>query len=190
MEQQANEQLLHSYRTLTELRLTDLLERSKSPATLDDIQRLIFNESDQIPPSHYIEQLLSLIRTPEARINDDVIIPIIRDAWNYFPHRRLNGRAPAEILGGIDPIELPISHMPYMKNVEFDDSKVEDAALALLLLGLHDHTRVWKSHDWEILDRLFQKGYISDPARKARSVVLTDLGLSEAQRLFRKLFSH
>ena len=35
-----------------------------------------------------------------------------------------------------------------------DPDKIDDAVLALLLLGLHDECRVWKSHDWDALDRL------------------------------------
>jgi len=47
---------------------------------------------------------------------------------------------------------------------------------------------VWKSFDWEALNRLHQRGYISDPIGKAKSVVLTEEGLQEAERLFKKLF--
>jgi hypothetical protein len=70
-----------------------------------------------------------------------------------------------------------------------DHDKIDDAVLALLLLGLHDEYRVWKGHDWDALDRLHAKGYISDPARKTKSVVLSEDGKREAERLFRKLFS-
>jgi hypothetical protein len=73
--------------------------------------------------------------------------------------------------------------------IEFDEEKMDDTVLALLLLGLHAHTRAWKGHDWIVLDRLFQKGYITDPAGKAKSVMLTDPGLAEAQRLFKKFFA-
>jgi Mn-dependent DtxR family transcriptional regulator len=47
---------------------------------------------------------------------------------------------------------------------------------------------VWKSFDWEAMNRLHQKGYISDPVGKAKSVVLTEKGLHEAEQLFKKLF--
>ena len=86
-------------------------------------------------------------------------------------------------------MDVTISQLPDMAEMEFDDVKIEDAALALLLLGLHAHTRVWKRHDWIVLDRLFQKGFITDPARKAKSVRLTDLGVAEAQRIFKNLFA-
>ncbi len=49
--------------------------------------------------------------------------------------------------------------------------------------------RVWKGHDWDALDRFHQKGQISNPASKAKSVVLTNEGSDEAERLFKKLFA-
>ena len=70
-----------------------------------------------------------------------------------------------------------------------DPDKIDNAVLALLLLGLHDECRVWKSHDWDTLDRLYKKGYISNPASRAKSVVFTDKGLREAERLFTKMFA-
>ena len=60
--------------------------------------------------------------------------------------------------------------------------------LALAYLTLHDGTRVWKSFDWEALNRLHAKGYISNPVGKAKSAVLTEEGLKEAERLFKQLF--
>ena len=38
------------------------------------------------------------------------------------------------------------------------------------------------------MDRLYQRDLIENPASKAKSVVLTDQGLREAERLFTKLF--
>ena len=60
--------------------------------------------------------------------------------------------------------------------------------ITLLYLGLHDRWRAWKGFDWDSLDRLHAKGMISNPASKAKSVVFTDEGLREAERLFRELF--
>jgi Domain of unknown function (DUF6429) len=73
--------------------------------------------------------------------------------------------------------------------MEIDTERVDAAVLALLLLGLHDGCRVWKSFDWDALDRLHQKGLISDPVSKAKSVVFTEEGRREAERLFRELFA-
>jgi hypothetical protein len=68
-----------------------------------------------------------------------------------------------------------------------DREKVDRAVLALLYLGLHDERRTWKGHDWDAMNRLHAKGYISDPVGKAKSVVFTDAGLVESKRLFEEL---
>lgn len=70
-----------------------------------------------------------------------------------------------------------------------DTDKIDQAVLALLLLGRHDGYRAWKGFDWGAMDRLHEKGFISDPRGKAKSVVFTEEGLNEAERLLEKLFA-
>jgi hypothetical protein len=72
--------------------------------------------------------------------------------------------------------------------MDLDTNKIDDAVLALLLLGLHDEFRAWKGFDWDALGRLHQQGYISDPKGKAKSVVFTEEGLERAEGLLEKLF--
>lgn len=67
-------------------------------------------------------------------------------------------------------------------------NKVEEVALALLGLTLHDECRAWKALSWNITDRLHERGWIFDPKGKAKSVVLTDEGVQKAEELFRKHF--
>jgi hypothetical protein len=69
-----------------------------------------------------------------------------------------------------------------------DEQKIDETVLALLYLTLHDGCRAWKSFDWQAMSRLHDKGLIEDPVTKAKSVVLTEKGLAEAQRLFKRLF--
>ena len=66
--------------------------------------------------------------------------------------------------------------------------KIDDAALALLYLTLHDGDRAWKGFDWDVLGRLHDKGLIYDPVGKVKSVVFTDEGLARAKKLFKELF--
>jgi hypothetical protein len=73
--------------------------------------------------------------------------------------------------------------------MEIDTDKIDDMVLALLWLTLHDEDRAWKGHDWDAMDRLFQKGYIFDPKNKAKSVVFTDEGLKRSEELFKRYFS-
>ena len=72
--------------------------------------------------------------------------------------------------------------------MDIDTDKTDEAVLALLYLTLHDGVRAWKGHDWDALDRLYRKGMIENPVGKSKSVVLTDEGLAESERLFRNLF--
>lgn len=69
-----------------------------------------------------------------------------------------------------------------------DNDRIDDAVLALMYLGIHDEFRTWKGFDWDALRRLHEKGFIANPVGKAKSVVLTDEGLRESERLFKSLF--
>jgi len=75
----------------------------------------------------------------------------------------------------------------------YDTDKIDDAVLALLALTLHDVTefgaRAWKGHDWDVLDRLHEKGFIGDPKNKNKSVALTPEGLARSKELFQRLFA-
>lgn len=73
--------------------------------------------------------------------------------------------------------------------MDIDTERIDEAVLALLYLTLHDEIRAWKSMDWDAMNRLHEKGYISDPATRAKSVRLSEQGLREAKRLFEKLFT-
>ena len=72
--------------------------------------------------------------------------------------------------------------------MELNENRIDDAVLALLALGRHDDTRVWKSFDWDAMDRLYKKGFITDPKGKAKSVIFTEKGLHESERLLYALF--
>jgi hypothetical protein len=76
--------------------------------------------------------------------------------------------------------------------MDYDPDKVDEAVLALLYLTLHESNafggRAWKRHDWAALDRLHEKGLISDPRSKAKSVVLDAEGIRAAEKAFGRLF--
>jgi hypothetical protein len=78
---------------------------------------------------------------------------------------------------------------PRGSGMEIDTGRIDQAVLALLYLGLHDRYRAWKGFDWDAMERLHEKGMISNPASKAKSVVFTEEGLREAERLFKELFA-
>ena len=72
--------------------------------------------------------------------------------------------------------------------MEYDPDKVDDMVLALLWLTLSAENRAWKGFDWDALDRLHAKGYISDPKNKAKSVILSEEGLQRSRELFERHF--
>ena len=73
--------------------------------------------------------------------------------------------------------------------MKIDEGKIDDAVLALLYLTLDRDGRAWKGFDWAAMNRLHAKGLICDPVNKARSVVLTEEGVVQAERLFRAMFT-
>jgi hypothetical protein len=73
--------------------------------------------------------------------------------------------------------------------VNYEQDKVDEVALALLFLTLHDGCRAWKGLAWDVMDRLHQKGIIDNPVGKTKSVVLTEKGLAQCQALFLKHFA-
>lgn len=72
--------------------------------------------------------------------------------------------------------------------MDIDFDKIDQGVLALMYLTLHDTASAWKTFDWDATNRLHDKGLISNPVGKAKSVVLSDEGLKEAERLFHELF--
>ena len=74
--------------------------------------------------------------------------------------------------------------------MKYNEEKLDRAALAILFLNYDPETgRSWKSLSWEITDRLFEAGLISDPKSKNKSVVLTELGLKKAKEILSADFS-
>lgn len=73
--------------------------------------------------------------------------------------------------------------------MKLDTEKIDRVVLALLHLGLHDDFRAWKSFDWDAMDRLHKKGFISNPVGKTKSVAFSESGLRESQRLLAELFA-
>ena len=72
--------------------------------------------------------------------------------------------------------------------LELDTARIDDAVLALLYLNLYHCGAVWKGFDWDTMNRLHEKGIISDPVRKAKSVAFSDEGEARAKKLFEQMF--
>ncbi len=75
--------------------------------------------------------------------------------------------------------------------MEYDQEKVDEIALALLYLSSFTDEygpRAWKGMAWEVMGRLYEKGYIGDPKSRAKSVALTEAGMKLSAELFQKHF--
>jgi hypothetical protein len=75
--------------------------------------------------------------------------------------------------------------------MDYDKEKVDEMVLALMRLVMHGDkygVRAWKSFDWDTLDRLHEKGLISDPKSKAKSVALSEEAVKLSESLFKKHF--
>ena len=67
-----------------------------------------------------------------------------------------------------------------------NDERAGDLVLALMQLTLHEDRRAWKSYDWDVMNYLHERGFISDPRSKAKSVILTDEGLVRSREMYAK----
>ena len=130
---------IEDYRALIELRLSVLLEKYGSRFTVEDYKRAIFDGPDQTDFPSYLAKSLDVFGTDIEHASDE-IVAIIQDAWNYFPHRALEGRCPAEMLSSQGQADMEAALE--ILDVDFDQQKIEDAVLALLMLGLHDGDEV------------------------------------------------
>jgi len=73
-----------------------------------------------------------------------------------------------------------------------NEDKIDQMTLALLYLvtidGEYGTERAWKGFDWDTMDRLHAKGYISNPVGKTKSVDVSPEGFEEMEKLFSQFF--
>lgn len=72
-----------------------------------------------------------------------------------------------------------------------DETKIVEAALAILSLSAyedHNMARVWKNIDWDLMNKMYERGWISNPKSKAKSVILTEEGEAKAAEFLSKYF--
>jgi len=75
--------------------------------------------------------------------------------------------------------------------MNIDEDKIDEVVLALLHLTSFKEgevMRAWKSYDWSVLDRLHEKGFISNPKAKTKSIVIFDSGAQQGEKLVSKYF--
>jgi hypothetical protein len=75
--------------------------------------------------------------------------------------------------------------------MEYNKDKVDEMTLALMYLVMSrkgEGGEAWKGIDWQTLDRLHRKGWISDPKIRTPTVGVTAEGIKKAEELFKKYF--
>ena len=74
-----------------------------------------------------------------------------------------------------------------MEKQRYSKDKLEEMVLAMLYLRTFQGERglrAWKSMDWDAMDRLYEKGLISNPKNLSSSIEWTDKGLKRAKASF------
>ena len=84
-----------------EQELVDMLKETKSDFTLDHVRDAIFHEED----NDDMMKVVALFDRGGDASELSNVLELVTDAWNYFPHKLLNGLSPAEKL-----LEHPNSH--------------------------------------------------------------------------------
>jgi hypothetical protein len=84
-------------RRLTEARLARLVQEANLDIPISAITSAIagyHHTRFQV----YLADFAATFATTQYRINEDRLLSVLEDAWNYFPHKSLRGCSPAEIL--------------------------------------------------------------------------------------------
>lgn len=76
-----------------EKEINNLLLRTKSNSTLDDVKQVIYEEGS----NDDMQELIMMFDNGDIS-NLDNVIEVVSDAWNHFPHRILAGSCPHEEL--------------------------------------------------------------------------------------------
>jgi len=72
--------------------------------------------------------------------------------------------------------------------MEYDEKLIEDTVLALLAAFSSDDGNAWKGFDFEVMNRLHEQGFISNPVNKNKSIWLTQEGQERGRQLAERLF--
>src|SRR3989344_5900485 len=87
-----NQQQILERREEVEQALAALLKETGSDHSLDYIKEIIYNEDG----TDAMTDIIALFDTGQGAAELENIMDIVNDAWNYFPHRALDGLSPAE----------------------------------------------------------------------------------------------
>ena len=91
MDTENQKQILDRRKEIEE-ELLEMLKETESGFGLDDIKAAIYNEEE----SDDMMKVVAMFDRGGDASELDNILELVSDAWNYFPHKILNGLSPAE----------------------------------------------------------------------------------------------
>jgi Ran GTPase-activating protein (RanGAP) involved in mRNA processing and transport len=77
-----------------EQELVEILKKTESDFGLEDVKVVIYNEKE----NDDFHRLIAMFDSGGDASELDNVLELVSDAWNYFPHRVLDGISPAEKL--------------------------------------------------------------------------------------------
>lgn len=80
------------YKLEVEADVNQLLEDTGSDFVLGDVKEVIYNEEE----TDDMQKVIAMFDDGNP-INLSNAVEVATDAWNYFPHKILNGLSPAEV---------------------------------------------------------------------------------------------
>jgi hypothetical protein len=92
---------IQAHRKLTAHRLSRLLKQAAIDLHVDVIEYVIFryhHTRDYL----FEAQMKGMFKSSARPIDKGLLLMVIRDAWNYFPHQTLSGGCPAQNLAILD----------------------------------------------------------------------------------------
>ena len=93
MEIESKQQILERRKEI-EQEIVDMLKKTKSPFSLEHIKDIIFHEED----NDDMQKVIAIFDRGGDTSELSNILELANDAWNYFPHKIINGLSPAEKL--------------------------------------------------------------------------------------------
>lgn len=91
MEIKSKQQILQKRKEI-ERELIEFLQETGSEFGLEDIKEIIYNEDG----ADAMTDIIAMFDTGQGAIELQNIMETINDAWNYFPHKIIDGMSPAE----------------------------------------------------------------------------------------------
>jgi hypothetical protein len=91
MQTESKQQILDRRKEI-EQELVEMLKETESDFSLQHVKDAIFHEEET---DDMMKVVAMFDRGGDASELDN-ILELVTDAWNYFPHKALNGKSPAE----------------------------------------------------------------------------------------------